>query len=472
MRTDHGALRGANVYPGDSSLTEQRSYAGHTIRRGNLTLNTSGGNASLSPVLTAPSGVLTPGLVSKMNVLRGLDISYYIGHHRGGTLGNYGDSDNGALTYVPTCDQVLAWSNKFYEDLSGNLTRSMVLGTNSLSWGRSNPQNPGSSIQPMQATFSSLRMFDQVFRPPPEPTEQRTPVINRVYEDYKRLRDGNRRLSTHDRMRLEDHMSRVDELERKLSVVLACGDVNRPSQDSEALFNTGGGWFFRDPALHVQFWSLMNDVIVVAMSCDTSRIVTMRAGDMWDNSAASWFSNYAGDWHQDIAHQALTPGPQATLVQSNQQFFEHVFLDLATKLDSVDDPNGGKLLDSCAMFWTQESGPISHDPISMPIVMAGGANGWLRTGSFVDYCDRNVVGHDGSGGLNGEVTHIGLLYNQFLGTLMQAMGLDPADYESVPGGGFGMIFDDSSSNSWYAGYQKHNQAKKAVAGEALPYLKA
>lgn len=484
MRTEHGAVRAANMYPSNASLTEQRAYAGHTIRRGPLSLAVNGGNASLSPVLTAPSDSLTPSLVSKMNVIRGIDVGYYIAHHRGGTLGNFGESDDRLgndlyrQTWHPTCDQVLSYSSKFYESLSGISVRAMALGAGDLSYRCSNPANyadlsvyatprhpNASDVLPVPYTFSSVRMFDELFRnfAPRQPGAQRTPIVNRVMEDYRRLRNGNKRLSARDRVRLDDHLSRLDELDRKLTVTVSCGAVTRPTADSEQLFSDN---FFRSVPRHIEYWRLMNDVVVAAMSCDVSRIATMRVGDMWYNpSGEAWFSEHAGSWHQDIAHQAFSAGSQETLRQHNQLFFEHVFLDLAAKLDAVDDPHGGKLLDSCVMFWAQESGPITHDPIAIPIVTAGGANGALRTGSYIDYSDRNLVGHPAS---YGEQTQIGLLYNQFLGTLMRAMGLAPADYEAIPGGGYGLHI--TQTNSGYPGYQKYDGAKRNAAGSPLPYL--
>lgn len=470
LRTEHGGVLGSNMYPAEATLAQSQPYAGYNVRRGDLGLKVASGAASLSPVLTAPSARFTQALAGKMNVLRGLDLPYYISHHRGGSLGNFSDTDS--MEYQgkprPTCDQVLAWSPKFYDNLSSILTRSMVVGSDRLSWGYSNPMDPSAStIQPLQAEDSSLALFKKIYLPPADPGPKRPPVADLVLEDYKRLRDGNRRLSAGDRKRLDDHLSRIDELERKLKVAGSCGNIDPPDVDSTSLYS---GTFFRDPQKHREYWKLMNDVIVAGLVCDTSRIVSLRAGDMWDQSSASWFSDYAGDWHHEVAHESHKAGPQDTLLKAHQGFFEHVFLDLMEKLDAVQEADGTTLLDSSMMFWTAESGPYTHDPISLPVVTAGGANGWLKTGSYVDYSNTGVVCHDGKNDPAAEVTHAGLFYNQFLGTAMQAMGLDPADYEETPGGGYGVQFEETAT--WYAGYKKYSDKVKSVAGEALPFLKA
>lgn len=473
LRSEHGGLLGSNMYPDDAALTELRAYAGHDVRRGDLSLSVAGGTASLSPVLSAPSDRLTARIAGKMNVLRGLDLPFYIAHHGGGSLGNYGDSTERPKELRPTCDQVLAWSPKFYRDLSTIKARSMVIGSREASWGYANPEDPQrSAVEPLHSEYSSRALFQQIYAPSEAPAEQRPPLVDRVLEDYKRLRNGDRRLSSLDRRRLDDHIARLDELDRKLNVRTSCEGIEPPGKDSVSYYSDT---FFRDPAAHGAFWSLINDVIVAALACDTSRIVTLRAGDMWapggdTGQPAGWFSDTDLDWHQEVAHRSHEPARQAVLREAHRGFFEKVFLDLVAKLDAVELPEGGTLLDDSLVFWTQESGAYTHDPIAMPVVTAGSAGGYLRTGSYADYRDLDVVCHTGKDDPAGEVTHAGLLYNQFLGTAMQAMGLAPEDYESVPGGGYGLHFE--STDSWFAGHGKHSAAVRRAAGDVLPFLKA
>lgn len=465
LRSEHGAVLGSNMFPADSVLTDSQDYAGYSVRRGDLVVDSAGAKPMLCPALSAAG--LTQALAAKMNVLRGLDLSFYIAHHSGGSLGNYGDSTDNKREYRPTCDQVLAWSPKFYADLSTILMRSVVAGDKGMSWGYTNPQDPqNSAVTQLHAEDSSLKLFGQIYKDPGNPAQQRPPVIDRVLEDYKRLRSGNRRLSARDKLRLDDHIARLDEIDRRLKVQVSCSSITTPTKDSASLY---GDTFFRDVPKHIEYWQLLNDVIVAALACNTSRIVTLRAGDMWDGGAAGWFSDTTLEWHQEVAHKSHQPDRQALMLAAQQRFFEHVFLDLASKLDAVLDVNG-TLLDSCLMFWTQESGSYTHDPIELPVVTAGGACDWLKTGNYADYRNMNLVAHDGNGDPANEVTHCGLLYNQWLGTAMQAMGLAPADYESVPKGGYGLHF--MATETWYAGYQKYSPAVVSAAGDPLPFLKA
>ena len=463
LGTEHGGIWQEHMHPVDGVLTDQQQYGGHTVRRGDLSLNVANGIASLSPVLSADSGVLTPEIAAKMNVIRGLDVTFYLGHHRGGHLGNFAENDgNGMdgplLAPRPTLDQLMAWSDNFYPDLTTILERSIVIGGHGMSADFSNPSTRSGPIQNITPENSSLTLFNKIFVPQEDPTEVRPPIVDRVLEDYRRLRQSNKRLSAEDRRRLDDHVERVAELQRKLNVALSCQDIDVPTVSSDSLYSSGYG---QDIDLQGQFWSLMNDVIVAAFACDTCRIVSARVADR--------FSTFAGDWHQDVAHQAnVDAGQQQIIADGHQQFFEHVFMDLVSKLEGLDDGLGNTALDSTLVQWTQESGVVTHDPIEMSVITAGGACGWFNTGQYVDYRDLNkpsaVAGQDGM--VN---SHIGLVYNQWLGNVAMAMGLDPSEYESGSYGGYGEVL--LSNETWYGGYQQYDQ-QLTVMSEALPFLRA
>ncbi|MFO0550516.1 MAG: DUF1552 domain-containing protein [Polyangiaceae bacterium] len=468
MGTNHGGVWQDFMYPRDMNvLTQSMQYASRTIRRGALPLEVDGGVAKISDVLSGSSSRLTSGLASKMNLLRALDVSFYLAHHRGGHLGNYGECDgNGTdgqtaqLSRMPTIDQVMAWSNSFYPDLGSIKERSLVIGNQGMSANWSSPSTHTGDVQNITPEYDSRALFNKVFVPPTDPAEKRPIIVDRVMDDYRRLRDSNRRLSAADKQRLEDHLQRLDELDRKLNVVVECGTIQPPTMTSTDYWQNAD--YAINPDAQKGFWQLMNDVIVAAFSCDTSRIATMLIGDI--------FSNTGGDWHQDVAHQANVDAAKHELLwRSHQLFFEDVFLDLAAKLDSFTDSDGNTLLDNTLLQWTQESGPSTHDPLEMPVVTAGSAGGYLTTGSYVDYRDLEKPGAVANGQYLVS-SNIGLLYNQWLGTVLQAMGLSPSEYETGPYGGYGLYIE--CTEGWYSGYGKYTDADRAVMGEVLPYLKA
>lgn len=469
MATKHGGVWGSHMFPNDASLTEEAAYRGRNVRRGDLVPALEGGTASLSSVLTAASSKLTPKIASKLNVLRGLDITFEIGHNGGGHLGNFAANDGGhdgdkvRSSPMPTIDQVMAWSPSFYPNLDIILVRTMAIGTGvysmlgeyGISWGWSSPQTKSGSIDALAVEHDSRNLFKKIFVPAEEEAPKRPLIVDRVMEDYKRLRNANTRLSKADRQRLDDHFDRLHELQRKLNVHVSCGDVSPPATGSMDVVD-GNSSYLVDPSANAEYWSLFNDVIVAAFVCDTSRIATLEVIEQ--------FSPFAGDWHNDIAHMADLPAQQETLRAAHQRFFENVFLDLVTKLDAVEEADGSTLLDSTLVHWNQESGAVTHFSMSQPIVTAGSAGGFFRTGSYLDYRDLNLP-YDLSENPP-EPDHAGLPYNQWFANVLQGMGVPPAEYQSDPDGGYGVKFVGEWMKDIYPSAVLQNM------NELLPYLKA
>ncbi len=163
MTTVHGAVLEQNMYPATSTLTQSTVHLpGHTIKSGPLQ------GTTLSPVLKSAS--LTSKLVSKLNVLRGFDYPYYIGHHNGGHLGNFVRSDQGPknMAAFATIDQIMANSPSFYPDLACGTSRVATIslpagtyGNHSGNWHQDVAHNAGSN-QP-KLTECLQRSFDLVF---------------------------------------------------------------------------------------------------------------------------------------------------------------------------------------------------------------------------------------------------------------------------------------------------------------------
>ena len=238
MRTEHGGIKEDRAYPSDATLTNVVDlFSDHQIRWGNLAPTVANGTTSISPMLSAPSSALTPALVSKLNVMRGMDVTGYIAHNSAAQLGNYGPGGAGcsgcpAHPYIPTIDQVLAWSDSFYPSLAGIRERSLVLANRGFSWGYSNPATQSGNVVELEADGRALPLFDRLFQGVSSDPEPRRLVVDRVLEGYQRMSNGTfgagRRLSSADKTRLDDHMQQLFELERRLTTRTANCDVSTP----------------------------------------------------------------------------------------------------------------------------------------------------------------------------------------------------------------------------------------------------
>ncbi len=456
--TDHGGIDESAMFPVESMLTKtQNLYAGHDVRRGALVAEQDDKETRISEILRGPAAKFTPELVDRMNVLRGLDIPWYIAHHTGGHLGNYARNDgNGTdgkavqVNQMPTIDQLMAWSPSFYRDMAGITERALLFGGNRLSYGWSNPSGRSGEIQEVTGPSDPLAMFNRVFIPEesPDEPEPRPPIVDRVFSSYQSLRQSDRRLSSDDKQRLDDHMDRLSELQRRLNVDgvrrASCGDSPEPMGD------------VKNPR---EYYKMVNDVITTAFLCGTSRIAIVKVRE-------STFTDYAGDWHQEIAHQHTSPGPQARLQEVNQQAFEHAILDLADKLN-VEEAPGSNVLDSALIQWTQESGNTTHDARSIPLVTFGGANGALKVGNYCDYRRMNPEGMRLSYGK--EAGYSGLLYSQWLANALQSVDVDPSEFQTIEhnaSAGYGLGFVSAEYEV------THSDGMVQAASSPLPFLGA
>jgi Protein of unknown function (DUF1552) len=463
---NHGGAWAASMFPSAPAQgTEVQTFAGQAMRRFPLVAQFGNSMARVSPILSAASSKLTPLLLKKMFSIQGVDVPFYLAHNTGGALGNYAANDgNGGEGVVAqtqakrrTVDQIMAWSPAFYPDLSG-IRQRVLLTANRVSYNYANPQTRTGAIQEIDSIDTPNRLFDSLFPSGGGPT-QRKPIVDLVLESYKNLR-ASARISAADKNRLDDHLQRLSEVQRRFGIQVSCGSVARPSNPSmsrslgDVMYSAATAL---NPTAHTQYYQAINDVIVLALSCGVSRISV--------NHIKLTLSDYAGDWHQEVAHQAEQPDgvKHAILAASYQRLFENVIVDLAAKLDAV-DLVGGTLLDRTLLAWTQECGNLTHSSTSVPVVGFGSAGGFLKTGFHHDYRDLSRPFQN-----SGERGYPGLLWNQWLGTVLQAMRIPRNEWENkaVCGGYPDYKFQGPGSVS----AQAWTAAKWALTGEVLPWLK-
>jgi hypothetical protein len=471
LTTHHGGAHENSMFPGDALLTQSELlFSDHTIKAGALRATIEGASRGVSAVLRADASRLTDRLLARINVLRGIDVPFSLGHHKGGHLGNFADNEGlvgeaaeAKANPRPTIDQILAWSTTFYPDLGSIRERAIVVGKDTISWNYSNPSAQSGAIQNVRGVESSLELFNRIFLASDAPERGRRPVVDHVLESYKRLRNGNSRLSAADRQRLDDHMDRIGELQRKLNTGLpnSCARIVPPADD--ALNHQEN-----EPLDAAQSAQLFNEVIAAAFICGTSRIAVLGLG------SDQRFASFAGDWHNDVAHMWPSPENQELLVTAYQRIFETVFLDMAARLD-VEEAPGVTYLDNSLVVWTQESGMSTHDPVSIPIVTCGSAAGFFKTGLLLDY---RRAGHPDSKfdpQANDYFLYAGVTYNQFLATVLQAMGVLPSEFERWGHKGYGIPLvtpPDIGILPFAKHYQNTSSRYFQIASDILPFLKA
>jgi hypothetical protein len=478
MRTPHGGVGTTDMWPtAASALTDTFQYT-HAIRRGTLSAPVSGGKAVISNVLAASSNVLTPSVLAKMNVLRGLDIPTGMAHNFGGALGYYDVNHQTPAQPRATIDQIMAYSPEFYPSISTVRERSVAMGLGQTgSWGYNTPgvRSSGVSASGVGGVQSSQELFDTLLGGVASSPPGRPPVVDQVLASYNRLRNGNKRLSSEDKQRLDQHIAAVSDLQRRLGTSLSagCKVPPRPTSDNLSLLPMDG-----NPTKNVQFFTMVNQIIAIAMSCGSTRIFTSTIDE--DNQGCTFTTRPAQgeDWHNNVAHAATSQTAAMSLIaQFNQVFFSGVYMDLVSQLDSFSDGVGGTLLDHALVVWGQECGTVTHMPFSMPVITAGSAGGAIKTGNYCDY--RNLgrqLSGDSTTGTESNSLYSGLIYNQWLTTALLAMGVPQAEWAETTHPGYGARVsyagqpDYFFTNQGFKDTDCYTDAMWQKTGEILPFL--
>jgi hypothetical protein len=265
-----------------------------------------------------------------------------------------------------------------------------------------NPANVASRLsylgpaQPLPPLTDPKAAFERVFGSmSPEQRAKRQHVLEIVYAD---LTDLSKRLPAADRQKVEAHADAVAGIQHQLKAFGAdpvCdlgAYVDKGAIDVAATFPAVG--------------KVQMDLLVAALACDLTRVVTLQWSCAVSMTAMTWLG--ISDAHHDLSHRPVYDSASQDKLVAINKFYAEQLAYLLAKMDSV--PEGdGTLLDHSAVLWCSEiaDGP-THSRRGMPLVLAGGASGHFKTGRWLHY-----------GGAASGHTHNGLLVS-----LCQAMGLD------------------------------------------------
>ena len=225
-----------------------------------------------------------------------------------------------------------------------------------------------------RATFAQL--FD--LNPPPLDQQgllrvRRGSVLDAVIGQFGRLRS---QVSVADRAQLDAHLQRVRELEAKLTALppsVVCSTGTQPPIVA---------WETTDEMPDVS--KLQLDMLVLALSCDLTRVATVMYSDA-KNHIALPFLQIAGDVHS-ISH--LSDGdPMRMQLATRDGWQAQQLAYLLGRLKATAE-GSGNLLDNTLVMWGSEvSRGNLHSHTDMPFLFAGHATRWTM-GRVLDFTSR------------------------------------------------------------------------------------
>jgi hypothetical protein len=202
--------------------------------------------------------------------------------------------------------------------------------------------------------------------------EQRS-VLDFVLDDVHELQQGPQ-LSGRDRLRLDEYLTSVREIERRLNAV---ENANRQTPDPKVATPAG------IPADFQEYMRLMYGMMLLAFQTDATRICTFLLAHDGDNRPYPQFGIPEG--HHYLTHHQGNAGKIEKVAQIETWYLEQ-FAWFLQQLEQTQDVDGNTLLDnSMLVIGCGNADGNRHTHVNLPIVLAGGGGGTLTTGRFVRF---------------------------------------------------------------------------------------
>ena len=231
---------------------------------------------------------------------------------------------------------------------------------------------------PLPKLVDPVKVFDQIFAGV-NPTETATAAAKRRAYDKSVLDDITSdakglglRLGRSDNVKLDQYLTSVRALETKLMTttpVSQCTPGTKPPATTDF------------PTKVAQ----MSDLMVMAMQCDATRIISFMLGNAGSGQTYPNLSITGG--HHDISHHANDPTKLSQLATIGLWEITQLAY-LMNKMKSVTEGPGGSsnmLYNSTIFFSSEISDGNRHNHDDMPIIVAGNGGGALQPGKHLTF---------------------------------------------------------------------------------------
>jgi len=231
-------------------------------------------------------------------------------------------------------------------------------------------------------------------------------VIDLILDEADRLKTS---LSMADRLRLDEYLHAVRAVERRVQLVenlqlQAAMDSEQPGPSKPVVpANLPDGKLAarmrqateRDPEIHAEFTRLMADLMVLAFQTDTTRVCTFAVGT--DESLFPGVVTVGYERHcHTLEHQGNADKPEHAdpiareACRQIHAWYTMLFGEMIRRMKSIDE-GGSTLLDNTMMLYTSYMADGGHGKDDYPVLLAGNAQGTLKTGRHVAFPRRTPM---------------------------------------------------------------------------------
>ena len=228
---------------------------------------------------------------------------------------------------------------------------------------------------PMEA-YPSLA-FDSLFDN--RGTHRTQSILDRVQDQTASL---GRRVSSSDKSKLDEYLTSVREVEKRIdhmrmAKTKAEENAQRRGKPAITMQRPDNG-LPEDIREHMR---LMCDIVALGFQTDQTRVATLLL--CRDLSGLFYPFLDVRTSHHPASHDDL-----GDAYERISRYYCSQLAYLATKLDSMPEGEGTVLDNSCLMFISNMWSGNKHDSSKLPILLAGGLGGTLKTGRVLDYTEK------------------------------------------------------------------------------------
>ena len=178
----------------------------------------------------------------------------------------------------------------------------------------------------------------------------------------ERARDLSRQLGSNDRAKLDQYLAAVRDIERRIQMAEAQGDLEVP------LFHQPAGI----PGTFGEHARIMFDLMALAYETDLTRVATFMLGR--EITGRTYAEIGVPDAHHPISHHQRDPVKIEKVTKINV-FHVELFAEFMTKLANTPEGDGTLLDNSMIVYGAGMADSNAHYSGDLPILLAGGAAG-------------------------------------------------------------------------------------------------
>jgi len=237
-----------------------------------------------------------------------------------------------------------------------------------------------SATQPLPKEVNPRLVFERLFGNGPDAgraarDRNRKSILDFVKEDSQSLTTN---LGATDRRKLDEYFTSIRDIEVRIAKTASMPEVKTPSMPKPQTI----------PASYEEHLKLMADLLVLAFQADITRVSTFVLANEGSNRPYPFIKVSEG--HHDLSHHGNDATKKAKIRDINR-FHVQQLAYLLTKLKGT--PEGdGTLLDHCMIaYGSGNSDGNAHNHEDLPILLAGGGGGTIKTGRHIRYAKETPL---------------------------------------------------------------------------------